>query len=313
MLRYKFVATIVFLGIQCCFTQTKDPIPHVKRGKIVRIPNFQSKFVSARTIDVWLPEGYYNEKQAYEVLYMHDGQMLFDSEITWNKQAWCVADIIDSLIQKKRIRKLIVVGIWNGGTSRHADYFPQKPYMSLNKNQQAWVSQQLAEKGRAVGTFKSNADNYLKFMVYELKPYIDQTFSVNKGKDATYVAGSSMGGLISLYALCEYPHIFGGAACLSTHWPGVFTLDNNPVPAKFFKYLSRKFLKKHKQKLYFDCGDQTLDALYPPLQLEVDKIMRHKKINDNLWLSKFYPGTDHSEKSWSQRFAVPLIFLFGQK
>lgn len=304
---------MVFLGIQCSFSQTKDPIPHVKRGKIVRIPNFKSKFVSARTIDVWLPEDYYNDMQAYDVLYMHDGQMLFDSGLTWNKQAWRVADIIDSLIQNQRIRKLIVVGIWNGGTSRHADFFPQKPFESLNKNQQAWVSQQLAEKGRSTGTFKSNADNYLKFMVYELKPYIDQTFSVKTSKDATYVAGSSMGGLISLYALCEYPHIFGGAACLSTHWPGVFTLENNPVPAKFFKYLRRNFLKKNKQKLYFDCGDQTLDALYPTLQLEVDKIMRQKKNNNKLWLSKFYPGTDHSEKSWSQRFAVPLIFLFGQK
>ena len=77
------------------------------------------------------------------------------------------------------------------------------------------------------------SDAYLKFLVTELKPFIDSTFSVATDRSNTFIAGSSMGGLISMYAVCEYPAVFGGAACLSTHWPGIFTAENNPIPEAF--------------------------------------------------------------------------------
>ena len=154
-----------------------------------------------------------------------------------------------------------------------------------------------------------SSDNYLKFLVEELKPFIDKTYSTFTDPSNTFVAGSSMGGLISLYALCEYPNVFGGAACLSTHWPGLLSMENNPVPSVFFSYL-KKYLPSPKQhKIYFDHGTETLDSMYASLQLEVDAIMKQKKYSNNQWISLSWPGQDHSEKSWRSRLNVPLTFL----
>ena len=96
----------------------------VSSGKVVRIENFQSKFVAARNVDVWLPEGYSPAKK-YNVVYMHDGQMLFDSTQTWNKKEWKVDEVFSKLISEKKIEDCIVVGIWNNGAERIAEYFPQ--------------------------------------------------------------------------------------------------------------------------------------------------------------------------------------------
>ena len=113
---------------------------------------------------------------------------------------------------------------------------------------------------------KVNSDNYLKFIVKELKPFVDKNFSVSSDKANTFIAGSSMGGLISLYAICEYPDVFEGAACLSTHWPGVFNADHNPIPKAFMDYLKKHLPDPKTHKIYFDYGDQTLDAMYGPFQ-----------------------------------------------
>jgi predicted alpha/beta superfamily hydrolase len=210
-----------------------------------------------------------------------------------------------------KVKDFIVVGIWNGGKTRHSDYFPQKPYMSLNQEQKDFVNNQLQVAGRTneKEVFEPNSDNYLKFLVTELKPFIDKKYAVNKDKAHTFVAGSSMGGLISMYAICEYPNVFGGAACLSTHWPGIFAVENNPIPDAFVNYLKLNLPNPKNHKIYFDYGDQTLDALYPPLQKKVDEVMKTKNYSDKSWLTKFFPGEEHSEKSWNKRLNIPLEFL----
>lgn len=111
---------------------TLSQLPAVCSGKLVRHEAFPSTYVSARNVDIWLPEGYDTAKK-YAVLYMHDGQMLFDSATTWNKQSWDVDDVISRLLREKKIKELILVGIWNGGASRHADYFPQKAFQLLTQ------------------------------------------------------------------------------------------------------------------------------------------------------------------------------------
>jgi hypothetical protein len=118
-----------------------------------------------------------------------------------------------------------------------------------------------------------------------------------------------MGGLISVYAICEYPGVFGGAACLSTHWPGVFTMENNPVPDTFVRYLETNLPDPKTHKLYFDYGDQTLDAFYPPLQKNVDEVMKSRGFSSENWITKYFPGKDHSEKSWNARFGIPALFI----
>lgn len=298
---------LVPLGATILRQETFKNQVQVSSGSVYRIEDFQSAFVGARNIDIWLPANYTPMKK-YSVLYMHDGQMLFDSTINWNHQEWGVDEILGNLISQGKVKDCIVVGIWNT-TKRHQEYFPQKPFESLSKDQQDFVTKQLKTAGRTNEVFQPISDNYLKFIVTELKPMIDKTYSVNTDKANTFIAGSSMGGLISIYAICEYPETFGGAACMSTHWPGTFTAENNPVPDAFVKYLSKHLPDPKTHKIYFDYGDQTLDAMYPPLQKNVDEVMKAKGFSDKNWVTKYFPGKDHSEKSWNERLDIPLQFL----
>ena len=280
----------------------------VTSGKVQRFKNFKSQFVDARNIDVWLPNGY-SDKEKYAVLYMQDGQMLYDAKTTWNKQAWEVDSIAGKLIDENKTRKFIIVGIWNNNKKRHPEYFPQKPYESLSPSEKEFVTTELQKSGRTTEVFNPISDLYLKFLVQELKPFIDTTFSTKKDRQNTFIAGSSMGGLISMYAICEYPEVFGGAICMSTHWPGIFSVEKNPIPNTFFNYLENKLPNPKNHKIYFDYGDQTLDALYKPFQEKADHIMVKKGFTKENWNTKFYPGKDHSEKSWRERFDIPLQFV----
>jgi len=282
------------------------PIP--SSGKIVRVENFISKYVKARNVDIWLPENY-NENRKYAVLYMQDGQGLYDANITWNHQSWEVDDVITQLIAEHKIKDVIVVGIWNGQTERHAEYFPQKPFENLTSMERDTVTAQLQRSSRIKDVFNPISDQYLQFLVTELKPYIDKNYATYINPENTFIAGSSMGGLISMYAICEYPNVFGGAACMSTHWPGTSTTDNNPIPNAFLNYMSAHLPNPKNHKIYFDYGDQTLDAMYPPLQKKVDSVMTTKGYSNANWMTKFYPGDNHSEVSWNKRFHIPVTFL----
>lgn len=305
-------ATVFFLTlIIASLGFAQIAMPKVLSGKVDRIENFKSEYVTARNVDIWLPGGYTDDKE-YAVLYMHDGQMLFDAETTWNKQAWNVDDIASELMKAGKVRDFIVVGIWNGGSTRHPDYFPQEPYESLNDEQlEQLYTQFKGDELKAAQNFKPNSDDYLKFLVEELKPYIDRNYDVLTDRENTFIAGSSMGGLISMYAICEYPDVFGGAACLSTHWPGTFSLKNNPIPNAFYEYMEENLPDPETHKIYFDYGDQTLDAMYPELQQQVDKVMQKNGYDSESWITKFFPGENHSEIAWEKRFHIPLEFFLG--
>jgi len=280
--------------------------PIISGGKIIRYENFRSGFVDARNVDVWLPDGYKLGKK-YAVLYMHDGQMLFDSTHTWNHQEWGVDETMTKLQKEGRIKDCIVVAIWNIPEKRFAEYFPQKiidsiPEVTRNKI----LSNQLK--------VNPQADNYLKFLVRELKPFIDSNYSTIRDAGHTFIMGSSMGGLISLYALCEYPGVFGGAACLSIHSPlsSFELIDKNTdadVASKFRNYLMRNLPKANTRKIYFDYGNQTGDSFYAPYQKALDSVMVLKGYTSSHWITRYFPGEDHSERSWKKRLNIPVMFL----
>ena len=305
-MKYLFLSFLLFITIQSSHAQA---IPKVASGSIVRIENFNSKFVPQRTIDVWLPNGYQTNKK-YAVLYMHDGEMLFDSTITWNKKSWMIQETITKLINENKIKDVIVVGIWNGGERRHSEYFPQKPFEMLTSDEKNNIKDAVRKNKVSVfNNYEINSNNYLKFMVEELKPFIDNKFSTHTDIANTFVAGSSMGGLISMYAICEYPNVFGAAICMSTHWPGIFEMENNPIPTAFLQYLKTNLPSPQNHKIYFDCGDKTLDALYPPLQNKVDDVMRNAGYTQKNWVTNYFTNQDHSEISWSGRVHMPLAFI----
>lgn len=300
------------LLLSCRIIDSYSQLPTLAAGKLIRHENFHSAFVTPRHVDVWLPDDY-RPKKKYAVLYMHDGQMLFDSSSTWNKQEWGVDETMSGLLQQKKIRNCIIVGIWNGGKYRHTDYFPQQPFESLTQQEQDTLYYAKRTNGQAIFQGqKVRSDAYLSFLVSELKPFIDSVYATRKCRKSTFIAGSSMGGLISLYALCEYPEVFGGAACLSTHWPGTFTLENNPVPDAFIAYLQKKLPTARKNKIYFDTGDAELDALYPPLQKRVDAVLQDKGFSAKNWMTLYFPGAGHNEQAWKERLQQPLLFLLGR-
>lgn len=276
-------------------------IPQVTTGTLKHFPDFPSQYVNPRNVDVWLPEGY-NPGDQYSVLYMHDGQMLFDSSITWNGQAWHVAETMEKLLKNKSIQKTIVVGIWNDGDYRRSDYLPGKALDLMSK--------ELADSivaSRLMG--RSRSDGYLKFMVNELKPFIDSAFSTIPDPDHTFVLGSSMGGLISMYAICEYHAIFGGAACLSTHWFGEPVSWNIAVPGAYLAYLAENLPDPAHHKLYFDHGTETLDAYYAPFQTKADSIIRNAGYDKANFLTLTFKGDAHTEDAWAKRLETPLLFL----
>ncbi len=267
-------------------------------GKVERY-SFNKAAINNRTVDVWLPAGYTTDKK-YSVLYMHDGQMLFDATQTWNNQEWKVDETISQLIQNGEIKDLIVVGVWNS-TNRYSEFYPEK---SLNYLPSDIKTQKMTEFNN-----EPKGDEYLSFIVDDLKPFIDKTYSVYSDQSNTYIAGSSMGGLISWYALCEYPSVLGGAICMSTHWANN-ELDSPSIPDSFRKYLLAKMPSPQNHTLYFDHGTVGLDANYPQHQVLTDTIMRFKKYSASNWITRTYSGDDHNETCWANRFNIPLKFMF---
>lgn len=285
------------------------PVPTTSIGSIQRLAAFPSVHVPARDVDVWLPPGY-SEKTKYAVLYMQDGQMLFDAGITWNKQEWQADEIAARLMAEGKVRPFIIVGVHNGGPRRHVEYFPQKPFEALPGDFRAQLLAMNRNPQQVLFNGDVASDAYLKFLAEELKPYIDKHFSVKTDAAHTAVMGSSMGGLISLYAISEYPQVFGAAACLSTHWPGIFSVEGNPIPQAFFDYMQAALPDPATHRIYFDHGTGTLDALYPPLQARADAVMRARGYTASGWQTRRFEGAEHSEKAWSERLDIPLQFLF---
>lgn len=282
---------------------------NVSSGKIQRIEIFASQYVQPRNIDVWLPDNYSTEKK-YAVLYMHDGQMLYDSTTTWNGQEWGVDETMGKLLAEQKIWDCIVVGIWNT-ENRNLEYAIEDGHQYFDSA--AWHLLQTDEE--AIRHYHNKAfiaNNYLQFIVEELKPYIDNNFSTYTDRQNTFIAGSSRGGLISLYAICKYPEVFGGAACLSTHWTGLYREENNPFPDAYIKYLQTHVPDPARHNIYFDYGTVGLDTLYANTQYRADEIMKLKGYTKKNWMTRKYKGANHSETDWNARLHIPLEFLFKE-
>ncbi|CAN5850949.1 alpha/beta hydrolase-fold protein [soil metagenome] len=296
----RLILKLLLLFIPACgFAQS----PKASVGSIIKFDNYLSEYVQPRNIYVWLPPGYVATKK-YAVLYMNDGQMLFDSTVTWNQQEWQVDENIAALLQRKSIMDCIVVAISNTGEARHSEYFPKKPMAKIPPAiRDTLIARELQGKAQA--------DNYLLFLVKELKPYIDKQFPTYKDQRHTFIAGSSMGALISLYAICEYPRVFFGAACLSTHWPGSLLHYSDDIPLAFIDYLQNHLPDPEMHRIYFDYGTEALDSRYKKYQKMVDKLMKEQGYKKANWLTQEFPGADHSERSWSKRLQIPLTFLLS--
>ncbi len=233
--------------------------------------------IEPRHVLVWLPPGYDESDARLPVLYMHDGQNIFDPRMSTFGVDWGVDECLARMIAAGEIEPMIVVGAFSTD-QRYPEYTPWR-----------------------------RGPNYLRFLVEELKPLIDARYRTRPDRESTAIMGSSMGGLISCAAGRFYPHVFSRAGCLSTHWiweDGRGSADfeaSGPYPREVKLYLDRGTVgPKH-------------DAIYGPHQDRVDALLREWGWREGVdFMTRVFDGADHSETAWRTRLDVPMRFLFGK-
>ncbi len=228
-----------------------------------------------RTVRIYLPPGYETSRQRYPVLYMHDGQNLFDDATAYAGE-WAVDETLNALATSQGL-KLIVVGIDNGGAERIHE---------LN----AWDN---PEFGKGEGAA------YMTFMVEVLKPWVDQHFRTRPDRRHTAIMGSSMGGLISSYAISRYPEVFGAAGIFSpAYWlaPQAFTdTESHPPP--------------HGERIYFYAGGSEDETMVPGMKRMVALLRRSGLPAHNLEVH-VNPVGRHNEAAWRAEFPRAVEWLF---
>lgn len=276
--------------------------------RLIRHAAFQSAHVPARDVTVWLPGGYRDDGPPLPVIYMQDGQNLHEDARSFGGVSWGAGETAARLIREGRIPPVIIVGIENSA-ARGREYLPRRIYDLLPESSRAMLR---------AGWGAPQSDAYLAFLVRELKPFVDAHYRTRTDRGATFIMGSSMGGLISLYAQTEYPEVFGGSASLSMHWllgnsggplppPALYT---DQVLRAFETYMALSHLTPARHRIYIDRGSETLDARYEPYTAPFEAFMRRAGWGET-FDSRVYPGTDHSEKAWRARLADPLTFLLA--
>jgi predicted alpha/beta superfamily hydrolase len=234
-------------------------IPQLKRG---------------RRIWIYLPDDYATSKKQYPVLYLHDGQNVFDDATSFSGE-WGVDECIDSM--KK---KCIVVAIDNGGSKRLNEYCPYDFKLS----------------GIAANypSNKGEGDKYVDFLVKTLKPFIDRNYRTLKDKPHTFIAGSSMGGLISMYAVLKYPTVFGAV--------GVFSPAFWVSGTKIFDDIKTKG-KKVNSKIYFYGGKQEGETMIPDMLKAFEGM---NKVSKSKMETVIRDEGKHNEATWRKEF--PLFY-----
>lgn len=238
----------------------------------IEIPQLGRK----RTIRMYFPPDYSSGKR-FPVIYMHDGQNLFDEATSFSGE-WKVDEILDSLYKYHRF-SCIVVGIYNGESQRLNELSP-------------WHNDSLNIGG--------DGDKYAKFIVKTLKPFIDSHYRTLTDRENTVIMGSSMGGLMSLYMALEYPDLFGKA--------GIFSPSLWFSPKAFEMIQSYK--QKKLQKFYLLSGAKEGEiSVYNTLK--ADSLLRSNGFDENYLRCKIPKDGQHNEWFWSREFGDAVRFLFS--
>jgi predicted alpha/beta superfamily hydrolase len=223
-----------------------------------------------RRVWIYLPASYATTHKKYPVLYMHDGQNVFDDATSFAGE-WGVDETLDSIAAQKK--EVIVVAVDHGGPKRINEYCPYD----------------MDKYGKGEG------DAYVDFLVKTLKPYIDKNYRTEKTKANTFIAGSSMGGLISMYAVLKYPDVFGAAGVFSpAFWVG----------PKIFEDIKAKGSKVNS-KIYFYCGKQESETMESDMLKAFEEM---RKVSKSRMITCVRPEGKHTEWVWRQEF--PLFYLW---
>ena len=232
---------------------------------------------TTRKIWIYLPPDYETSKTKYPVIYMHDGQNLFDDFTSFSGE-WSVDETLNQIFEETG-KSAIVIGIDNGGDKRLSEYSP-------------WNNVKYKTTGEG--------DLYVDFIVKTLKPYIDKTYRTEKQASKTLIMGSSMGGLISLYASAKYPTVFGKA--------GIFSPAFWFVSEDLKKYLNVNKNNLKNSKFYFVAGKNEDETMAPEIE-NVEKLLLKKSVPAKNILVKIDDDGTHSESYWKRELKASLIWL----
>jgi len=266
------------------------------KGRLVYWTDVSSKFLGPkRQVEIWLPPGYDdNPTTRYPVLYMHDGQNLFDPRIANTGVDWGVDEAVVRLVSKGVIPPIIVVGVWSTA-ARSREYSP-------------W----------------HDAPAYARFLVEELMPRVNQEFRTRTGPANTAAMGSSMGGLLSFYLVTHHPDVFGACGCMSTHFPiseevaarvlNIPTAETPDTTPYILRDIRSGLKVPRGARYWFDYGSLSLDSTYGPTHAAVrDWLLGQGLVEGRDFVIRRYPGATHNEASWRARLEDPLTFLFGRR
>lgn len=299
---------------------TPEALPVLTHGRAERLPALDSRHVPVRPVDVWMPQDY-DGRTRHPVLYLHDGQAMFDGATTMSRSGWHIDRAVAAWTAQRRAAALpavapLVVAVWSHPTQRHTEYFPQPMLDGLGPQarERAWARVPLLVRplvGELVQAGRSRSDAYLSFLVDELKPWVDAHFATRPGRADTFLMGSSMGGLISLHGLLSHPQVFGAAAALSPHWVGLFE-RNDEISDAALAWLRRALPQRPGPlRLYLDRGTIEMDAHYAHAQSQVDALLRERGLGAPDVISRVFEGAGHNERDWGARVLAPLSFLLG--
>lgn len=239
--------------------------------------NFQLKGLTSRRVIVWLPPSYEKEtSRRYPVLYVMDGQNVFDPYTSSLGYDWRIDEIADSLMRNGEIEEFIAVAIYSNADTRTNEY-SDDPHLG---------------------------EKYQDFMCCQLKPWIDSVYRTKTDPEETAVMGASMGGLIAFILAWEYPHIFGSAACMSP----AFKVSLGNIKVDYIENVQSDPARKSID-LYIDNGTLDIESLLQPGIDEMLRALDEKKAPYTWYLDD---GAPHNERAWSARVWRPLKQFFGK-
>jgi predicted alpha/beta superfamily hydrolase len=262
-------------------------VQHTLTGNIQRHKGFESRTLgNRRDVLVYLPAGYRRFlRRRYPVLYLNDGQNIFDAATAFGGVEWGVDETAQRLVRKKLIEPLIIVAVANTGNDRIHEYTPTRA-VALAGKQKNWRSRGLARK-------------YGKFLTAELKPFIDENYRTRPEAEFTGLGGSSLGGLLTMTLGLWFPHVFSRLGVMS---PSVWWDDQvivRMVEALEDKLPVRIWLDIGKHEIGWERTRDLRDAL-------VEKGWR---LHDDLQYTEA-EGAGHTESAWAARVDPMLRFLF---
>lgn len=282
-------------------------------GSLLSVRAFPSRHAAPRRVDIWLPPGAGlradGAQGRHSLLVMQDGQNLLEARTAFGGQAW---DMHDAALRAavSPDQAPVIVGVWNT-PARRREYLPTDMERALPRD--------LRDRIAAANGGPPLSDGYLAFLAEELVPWARATLPVSRRRAETLVMGSSMGGLISLAALCRYPQLFGGAGCLSIHWPLLTDaaayergdLQTGRVLAALDRFMADTMLRPGGgHRLFLDRGTEGRDTLYPPYQAAMDRRLAALGWTEQIGLrSLVIEGSGHNEASWRTRVDAALAWL----